>query len=138
MPINSSVSGWLNAREIALYESSVLKRLASLASFEGEWASELDTRVNRSRADILQFIGGSEDKPVSREWLYGVMSSKHSSMLSKPEYAPNSEKCGVQIWAGINTASGQVSSVISKRSRLSKPSMGPVSYTHLDVYKRQF
>ena len=69
-------------------------------------------------------MGGSDDKPVSTAWIMGARSPKHSSTESKPEKAPNMEKCGVQIWAGTNTASGQLSSVISSKSRLSRPRMG--------------
>ena len=79
-------------------------RLASRPSLAGECASELETRVKRSRADTRQFIGGSEERPVSTAWMYPDRSPKHSSTVSKPEKAPNMEKCGVQIWAGINTA----------------------------------
>ena len=69
-------------------------------------------------------MGGSEESPVSRAWMQGVKSSKQSSMASNPEKAPNREKWGVQIWAGIKTASGQDSSVIYSRSRVSRPKMG--------------
>ena len=71
-----------------------------------------------------QFMGGSEDRPVSKAWMCGVRSPKHSSMVSNPENAPNTEKWGVQIWAGMSSASGQASSVSSSRSRLSRPRMG--------------
>ena len=40
-------------------------RLASRPSFSGEWASELETRAKRSRKLQAQFMGGSEDSPVS-------------------------------------------------------------------------
>ena len=69
-------------------------------------------------------MGGSEDSPVSTAWMQGVRSSKQASMVSNPEKAPNMAKWGVQMWAGMNSASGQVSSVSSSRSRLSRPRMG--------------
>ena len=99
-------------------------RLASRPSLAGEWASELETRVRPSRSDTRQFMGGSEDRPVSTAWMWGRREPKHSSTESKPEKAPNMAKWGVQIWAGMNSASGQVSSVSSSRSRLSSPRMG--------------
>ena len=49
-----------------------------------------------SRAERRQFIGGSDERPVSMAWMWGVSSSKHSSMVSKPEFEPKTEKCGVQ------------------------------------------
>ena len=45
-------------------------------------------------------------------------------MVWKPEKAPNREKWGVQIWAGMKMASGQAVRVSSSRSRLSRPRMG--------------
>ena len=67
-------------------------RLASRPSFAGEWASEFEISWKESSAESLQFIGGSEDRPVSNAWIWGVKSSKHSSIVSNPEKAPNSEK----------------------------------------------
>ena len=64
---------------------------------DGEWASELDTRVYPSRAEQRQIIVGSEESPVSRAWIWPVRSPKHSPMVSKPEKAPNREKWGVQM-----------------------------------------
>ena len=101
-----------------------MNKLASRASFDGECASEFETSVNRSSAEIRQFIGGSEERPVSSAWICGVKSPKHASIVSKPEYAPNREKCGVQICAGIKIARGQISRVISSRSRMSSPKIG--------------
>ena len=63
-----------------------------------------------------RFIKGSEESPVSSACICGDKSLKHSSIVSNPENAPKSEKCGVQICAGINTASGHTSSVIESRS----------------------
>ncbi len=99
-------------------------RSASRPSLAGEWASEWDTSVSPSRAETRQFMGGSEDSPVSTAWMWGVRSPKQASRESKPENAPNTEKWGVQMWAGMNSASGQTSSVNSSRSRLSSPRMG--------------
>ena len=106
------------------YSRSPSMRFASRPSFDGECASEFETSVSPSSADTRQFIGGSEDRPVSTAWMCGVRSSKQSSIVSKPENAPNMEKCGVQMCAGMNSASGQASSVSSSRSRLSRPRMG--------------
>ena len=97
---------------------------ASRPSFWGEWASEWDTSCSPSSWDTRQFMGGSEESPVSTAWMWGVKSPKHSSRVSNPEKAPNREKWGVQMWAGRNTAWGQASRVISSRSRLERPRMG--------------
>ena len=43
--------------------------MASLPSFEGEWASEFDMRVILSRAETRQFISGLEERPVSIAWI---------------------------------------------------------------------
>ena len=53
-----------------------------------------------------------------------VKQKKVKAKAANPEKAPNIEKCGVQICAGINSASGQVSRVISSKSRLSSPKIG--------------
>ena len=47
--------------------------------------------------EILQFIAGSEESPVSSACIYGASSSKHSSTESNPDFAPNTEKCGVSL-----------------------------------------
>ena len=78
----------------------------------------------RSRAESRQFMGGSEESPVSTAWIWGARSPKHSSTVSKPEQAPNMEKCGVQIWAGTKIPFGHVSSMISRRSRQESPRIG--------------
>ena len=51
---------------------------------------------------------------------YGII----RMIVSNPEKAPNKEKCGVQIWAGMNSASGQLSKVISNKSLQSSPKIG--------------
>jgi len=51
----------------------------------------------RSRAESRQFIGGSDDRPVSMAWTCGVSSSKHSSRESKPDSAPKTEKWGSRL-----------------------------------------
>ena len=48
-----------------LRSAIVVKTVASLASFEGEWASELETSLNLSTFETCQFISGSEERPVS-------------------------------------------------------------------------
>ena len=40
-------------------------KFASRPSLAGEWASEWETNVYLSRADTRQFMGGSEESPVS-------------------------------------------------------------------------
>src|SRR3989344_2787656 len=89
----------LMASVMPLYEISVSKIFASLPIFAGEWASELDIREILSKAESLQFMAGSDERPVSMACMCGVSSSKHSSNESKPEAAPKTEKCGVQVWA---------------------------------------
>ena len=84
-----------------LKDRSVFSKLASLPKFSGEWASELDTRVKPSNPETRQFMGGSDDSPVSTAKMFGVRSSKHSSRESKPDLEPRTENQGVQMWAGI-------------------------------------
>ena len=102
----------------------MLNKLASRPRFSGECASELDTRVNPSNDDTRQFMAGSEESPVSTAKIWGVKSSKHSSMESKPDLEPSTENQGVQMWAGIKKASLEVSSRVSSRSRASSPRIG--------------
>jgi hypothetical protein len=111
--------------------NSVSKTLASRPIFEGEWASELETRAKRSRAESRRFMGGSEDRPVSRAKIDGVISSKHSSMASNPEFAPKSENQGVQMCEGMTTARGAVSATIRVKRRTSRPRMGRPSEARL-------
>ena len=74
---------------------------------------------------------------LSHVWVAGSFYSRNADVLdlrfadvTTADYdklrkkAPNSEKCGVQIWAGMNIARGQTSRVISSRSRASSPRMG--------------
>ena len=56
--------------------------------------------------------------------MWSARSAKHSSTPSKPEKAPSMAKWGVQMWAGMSSASGQHARVSSSRSRLSRPRMG--------------
>ena len=90
-----------------------------------------------SRAGTRQFMGGSEERPVSTAWISPARSSKHSSIVSKPEKAPKRAKWGVQMWAGMNSASGQTSNVSAKRSRLSRPRMGRPSERMLPMASRR-
>lgn len=83
--LKSKVAGRLQRSRHGRKDSSVPKRLASRPSLAGECASEFETSVYPSSAERRQFIGGSEDRPVSNAWIWGVKSSKHSRMSSKPE-----------------------------------------------------
>ena len=67
-------------------------KFASRMSLTGEWASELEISRKPSKDDSRQFMAGSEERPVSIAGTRGVSSSKHSSRLSKPDLAPNTEK----------------------------------------------
>ena len=98
--------------------------LASLPNFSKEWLSEFDTNVILSNCDNLQFIKGSEDKPVSQILTYGVNSSKQSSIVSNPDIEPNKENQGVQICAGIKIDCLSTSKLNSKRSLASIPIIG--------------
>src|SRR5207249_11459307 len=109
---------------MAVYDSSVSKHVASRASLCAECASELETMAKRSSADSREFIDGSDDSPVSSAKIWGNRSSKHASKLSNPDSEPSTAKCGVQIWAGMNSTSGQTSRLISSRSWLSSPRIG--------------
>lgn len=108
---------------------------ASLPIFIGEWASEFEIRVMLSRSESLQFMGGSDESPVSMAWMWGVNSSKHSSRESKPDAAPNTEKCGVHAWAGTNKARSDTSRTILKSSFASMPSMGLPSDLRLPIFE---
>ena len=77
-----------------------LKIVASLPMFGREWASELESRVRLSNSVILQFICGSDESPVSYAKMLFAWSLKHSSIESNPDFEPNIEYQGVQIWAG--------------------------------------
>ncbi len=112
---------------------SISSRLASRPSRAAEWASELETRVSRSSRLRRQFIGGSEESPVSAAKTCSDRSRKHSSSESKPDLEPSIENQGVQTWAGIRKESGSVASVISKRSRASRPRIGRPSEARLPI-----
>src|SRR4030066_514334 len=122
------------ASQIPLYDRLVSKMFASRASFFGECASEFDIRVTLSSADSLRFILGSDDRPVSIAYTFGVRSSKHSSSESNPEFEPNPEKCGVHAWAGINITSGDASSAILNNPLLSSPSIGLPSAFRFPIF----
>src|SRR2546421_11888300 len=98
---------------MAAYDGLVSKHVASRASLCAECASELDTMAKRSRADSRGCIDGSDDSPVSSAKIWGSRSSKHASKLSNPDPEPSTAKCGVQIWAGMNSTSGEISRLIS-------------------------
>ncbi len=91
-------------------------------------------RVILSRAERRQFIGGSDESPVSMAKICGVNSSKHSSRESKPDAAPKTEKWGVQAWARTNTASGDESMTIFKSSFASIPSIGLPSALRFPIF----
>ena len=81
-------------------------------------------------------MAGSDERPVSSAVMYSVISSKHSSMLSKPELDPKRAKCGVQTWAGINMQSGDASMTILRSSLASMPSMGRPSCLMFPILSR--
>src|SRR4030042_3581288 len=87
----------------------------------------------RSRVESRQFIGGSDESPVSIEWICGVNSSKHSDSESKPDSAPKTEKWGVHAWAGTRTASGEVSRTIFSKCFASSPRIGLPSDERLPI-----
>src|SRR4030066_1893836 len=122
------------ASQIPLYDRLVSEMFASRASFFGECASEFDIRVPLSSADSLRFILGSDDRPVSIAYTFGVRASKHASSESNPEFEPNTEKCGVHAWAGINITSGDASSAILNNTLLSSPSMGLPSALRFPIF----
>jgi hypothetical protein len=53
---------------------SVASSVASRPSRDGAWASEWLTIRNRSRLETRQFIGGSDDSPVSTAKMWRVSS----------------------------------------------------------------
>jgi len=79
-------------------------------------------------------MGGSDDSPVSTANIWGVRSSKHSSMVSKPDLEPNRENHGVQMWAGIRNPSSDVSSRISSKCFASSPKIGRPSDLMLPIW----
>ena len=97
---------------------------ASLPIFFGLCESEFDIRLNLSSLLHRQFIPGSEERPVSRAKISLEYSSKHSSIASKPDFDPNRENHGVQIWPGTTTISLLIPNKISTRSFASIPIIG--------------
>ena len=86
----------------------------NLATFVTTYMDEYATRL-MNEAISVNYIDETEypriavmNRPVSRAWISPARSSKHSSMVSNPENAPKRGKCGVQMCAGMNTASGQI------------------------------
>jgi hypothetical protein len=80
-----------------------------------------------------QFIGGSEDKPVSTAKMCLVKSPKASVMLSKPPMEPKAENHGVQIWAGTNKFLASAFKVNFSRSYESSPKIGRPSEAILPI-----
>ena len=78
-------------------------------------------------------MGGSEDRPVSRAWMWPVRSWKHSSRSSKPDLDPKRENQGVQIWAGMRKAFSLASRAISNKSLESSPRIGLPSEVILPI-----
>ncbi len=60
------------ALAIELYDISVSKMFASRPIFAGEWASEFEMRLIVSSAETRQFIGGSDESPVSMALIWGA------------------------------------------------------------------
>jgi len=102
----------------------VLNTEAFRPRYPGEWASELDIRRILSRSSTRQFMGGSEDNPVSTAKICSFKEPKHSSMESNPDFDPNMENQGVQIWAGTKKPLSLISSMMESRSAASSPSIG--------------
>ncbi len=69
-------------------------------------------------------MGGSDESPVSTAKMFSVRSSKHSSNVSYPLFAPSTENHGVHIWAGIRTVPSPASKAISNKSFEGNPSIG--------------
>ena len=82
---------------------------------------------------MRQFIGGSDDSPVSRAKICGVRSPKHSSTESKPDLEPSIENQGVQMWAGIRWQRSSMPRMISSKSRESSPRIGRPSERMLPI-----
>ena len=79
---------------------------------------ELDEKLCR------QFIGGSDDSPVSSATICLLYSPKHSSIESKPDLDPKTENQGVHICAGIKKDPWPTSNTISSKSLLESPRIG--------------
>ena len=82
-----------------------------------EWASEKDTTVFPKTAGARQFISGSLDNPVSTAGMWTVISPKHSSNYSNPDFDPNIPHQGVQIFSGAPMQASSISSNRAVKSR---------------------
>src|SRR3989338_8876674 len=109
---------------IPLYESSASKIFASLPMRLNEWLSELEISAYLSSMETRQFIAGSLDKPVSKAKMCFEYSSKHSSIVLKPDFEPNTENQGVHICAGTKKQFGSAFKAIFKSSLESSPKIG--------------
>src|SRR3989338_2024271 len=109
---------------IPLYESSDSKIFASLPMRLNEWLSELEIREYLSSMETRQFMAGSLDKPVSKAKICFEYSSKHSSIVLKPDLEPNTENQGVHICAGTKKQLGSAFKTIFKSSLESSPKIG--------------
>src|SRR3989338_4992629 len=109
---------------IPLYESSASKIFASRPMRLKEWLSELEISAYLSSMETRQFMAGSLDKPVSRAKIYFEYSSKHSSIVLKPDLEPKTENHGVQICAGTKKQFGSAFKAIFKSSFESSPRIG--------------
>src|SRR3989344_3173003 len=89
-----------------------------------ECESELEITALLSRNGMRQFIGGSDERPVSIAKISPVKSSKHSSSAMKPDFAPNTPNHGVHTCAGTSAQSGEAASAIFKSSFESMPMLG--------------
>src|SRR3989338_6312552 len=58
-------------------------------------------QTTESKELTCQFMRGSEERPVSIAYTYGVISPKHSSNESNPLLDPNTAYHGVHACAGI-------------------------------------
>ena len=94
-------------QSVPRFHRSLKPRIGQLCIQQVRFSSQLCRRVGvgignklkRSRAESRQFMGGSEGKPPFPPHGYGEPGPRSTpSTVSKPEQAPNMEKCGVQIW----------------------------------------
>ena len=109
---------------MAVKLKSVLNTEAFRPRYPGECASELEISLISSRSLMRQFIGGSEDNPVSTAKICFFNDPKHSSIESKPDFDPNMENHGVQMWAGTKKPLSLTSSIMESRSCASSPRIG--------------
>src|SRR5512145_3359552 len=92
----------------------------------------------RSNSATRQFIGGSEDRPVSTAKTSLAKSEKHSVTLSNPDLEPNIENQGVQMCAGTRNAWEWSDKVISSKCRASRPRIGRPSEPRLPIAESCF